>query len=175
VVFIFNKSLRLRKDPTQMSGTEILPNLWLTDKNVALDPNFIRLRRIQLVINCTKDVGIAKVSGIRTQRIPVNDSLQYHDVLSLYQYLPRITTIMGQAYQKRIPMLVHCYAGRQRAATVVASFLMRYMGMDWPNAVKTIQSKRPAAFRPGINFAQALKSWNQQYGSGRSDTLLGSN
>lgn len=154
-----------------MSGTEILPNLWLTDKNVALDANFIRQRRIQVVINCTKDQPYAKVTGLKCHRIPVNDSLQYHDTVNLYQYLPKITAIMGKYYSKQIPILVHCYAGRQRAATVVAAFIMRFIGMDWSNAVKMIQTKRPSAFRPGINFAQALKSFNQQYGAGRADKL----
>ena len=154
-----------------MSVSEILPNFWLSDKNIALSTNFIKNHRIQVVINCTKDLPFAKVSGLTCHRIPVNDSLQYHDTVNLYQYLPKITALMGKYYSKRIPILVHCYAGRQRAATVVAAFLMRYMGINWKNAVKMIQTKRPSAFRPGINFAQALRSFNQQYGNGNVDKL----
>ena len=161
----------LKRNTLQMSGTEILPNLWLTDKNVAINQKFLKSKKIQVVINCTKEQPFSQIGGMTQHRIPVSDTLQYDDTVNLYQYLPKITSLMGQYYQRRVPMLVHCYAGRQRAATVMAAFLMRYLGMDWTNAVKIIQTKRASAFTPGINFAQALKSWNHQYGSGRADSF----
>jgi protein-tyrosine phosphatase len=154
-----------------MSATEMLPNLWITDVKMALNQRFLRDNQIEVAINCTKDRPFSSKEGLVCHRLPINDTGQYHDTVNLYQYLPKITSVLGKYYYQRQPIIVYCEDGRQRAPTVIAAFIMRFLGMDWPNAVKMIQSKRGSSFNPEINFAEALKSFNHLYGSGKVDKL----
>ena len=57
-------------------------------------------------------------------------------------------------------MIVHCYAGKQRSASVIAAFLINFLNIDWRKSVALIQSKKPSSFRPGINFAHALQKYS---------------
>jgi len=61
--------------------------------------------------------------------------------------------------KNKAAILVHCYAGAQRSATVVAAYLMKYCDdkHDWQNAVNYIKAKRDIAFYPETNFQKALE------------------
>lgn len=48
------------------------------------------------------------------------------------------------------PVLVQCHAGRSRSVVVVASYLMRRLGIDVPTALARVASKREIAISPGL-------------------------
>ena len=55
---------------------------------------------------------------------------------------------------------IHCHAGMQRSACVVAAYLIRYYKMTPQEAVYFIRSKRPIAFTPFINFQKSLDNYH---------------
>jgi protein-tyrosine phosphatase len=137
---------------------EIIPHLWLGNRAISKNANFFKQKDISLVINCSKDIPntFEKNPNIRYIRIPIDDYLQVEDFITLYKYmLPVIQIIHAYRIQKK-NVLVHCFAGMQRSASVVAGYLMYYFQMDLPTAVHYIQSKRVIAFRPQINFLDTL-------------------
>lgn len=55
-------------------------------------------------------------------------------------------------------VVVHCFAGQQRSAAVVAAYLMKIQGFTPEQAVEFIKSKKPDAFLGGVHFMDSLKA-----------------
>ena len=70
--------------------------------------------------------------------------------------LPKMINLLHLAYLYSIPTIVFCFKGRQRSATLIAAFLIKYTNISWKNSIKIIQTKKPLAFKPQINFAKSL-------------------
>ena len=58
-------------------------------------------------------------------------------------------------------VLVHCYAGVSRSATVVIAYLMRKRGLSYPEAFGHVQTRR-AVVRPNYGFVQQLLDFSQR-------------
>jgi protein-tyrosine phosphatase len=52
---------------------------------------------------------------------------------------------------------VHCHAGRQRSAAVIAAYIMKYEGLDLTETIRYMRSRKPDVFRPNINFLPVLQ------------------
>lgn len=136
---------------------EILPGLWLGNRVAALDPKFLREKRIQAVFNCTKDIPFIESTPLKV-RIPVDDNLQPTEIRNLElwstQFVPKVKAALLKG-----PVLVHCHAGMQRSAAVVAMLLIHMLHVDTDTAIKYIQFRRPIAFRPAVNFLDAIRGY----------------
>ena len=139
---------------------EILPNLWLSGYKYACKKSFLEEKGIRLIINCSTNIEFAKdIPNIKKIRIPVNDSLQENDIDLLTIYLPKTTLILAKYFKNMEPVIVHCYAGKQRSATVIAAFLMSITKLEPRTIIALIQSKKRNAFRPCINFSKSLNEY----------------
>ena len=143
-----------------MSVTEILPNLWIGNKNIVNDSEFKRRYNIQCVINCTKTIPL--YGSQYNYRIPVDDDLSRYMNDVMLAYLPKVLDIMYNYLKMRKGVLVHCHAGMQRSACVVAAYIMKWGKLDLKMAVKMIQTKRKICFTPSINFKSTLKRWENK-------------
>ena len=142
-------------------ATEIIPGLWIGNHIIANNYDFYKQKKISLVINCTKDLNFVSSEKhnsiqLRNIRIPVDDDLSSEQTDLLYKYLSKITLYIHQSLSKYKNILVHCYAGQQRSATVVCAYLMRYTKLPYKKVVSMIKSKRKQCFYPEINFEDAL-------------------
>ena len=139
---------------------EILPNLWLSGHKYAKNKGFLRSKNIKLIINCSTNIDFVDgLDDIKKIRIPVNDSLQEKDIQLLTKYLPKTSLLIEKYFNNLDPVLVHCYAGKQRSATVITSFIMKQTNLDIKMLIALIQMKKSNAFRPCINFMQSLKDY----------------
>lgn len=76
----------------------------------------------------------------------------------------KVVPIIHKYIQEGHNVLVHCVAGVQRSASIVAMYLMKYYGFNLEDSVKFIRSRRPVSFygylnpsgKININFYQAL-------------------
>ncbi|XP_027332497.1 dual specificity protein phosphatase 1-like isoform X2 [Abrus precatorius] len=57
-------------------------------------------------------------------------------------------------------VLVHCFAGRSRSVTVIVAYLMKTRGMCFSEALRYVESKRPAA-SPNRGFIDQLKDFEK--------------
>ena len=72
--------------------------------------------------------------------------------------LPQYVEIIDKSLTENKPVLVHCYAGRQRSASLIAAYLIYKYNYTLDEAYKLIISKRPQAFHygKGFNFNKSL-------------------
>lgn len=140
---------------------EIIPRLWISNRETALNENWLTRYRIDAVFNCTKQVPFHSVVPYQF-RIPVDDNLQPIEIKNMEAWAPEIAYRIFEQYKAGRRILVHCHAGIQRSATAVAFFLLVYTGRPLVQVMYMIQNRRRIAFRPTPNFALALRSFEEQ-------------
>lgn len=171
-------------------------SLWLGNYKSALDPVFLLDNNISVIINVSVDIpyiyeildkdkhGLSKLESFR---IPVYDSLLEHDIIIMEQYLSTVLPyILKKLLSERKNVLIHCAAGAQRSAAVVAGLLfvlvdngiltdltgiltlknkdIEIKNVDdksqlMKNIIDYIMYKRPRAFSYGfrVNFKKSLE------------------
>ena len=112
-----------------------------------------------LVINCTKD--LEKLTA-NTHRISIDDQQKSEDTISLNKVIIEVIKIINNHLKNNGNVVVHCLAGRQRSAAVVACYLIKYHDMTEYQAIdyiKSIKSKKRDSFFSQVNFINTLKHW----------------
>ncbi len=139
------------------NATEILPGLWLGDIKASLDTAFLKDKQIQCVINCTDRHPFADDPIVKIKyRLPVKDNLDINEITKLYQSLDDLCDHI-KSHIVSCNVLIHCYAGKQRSATVIIAYLMKHGKMDLSSALIAVKSKKPDVFEPQFNFEPALQ------------------
>lgn len=157
---------------------QILPGLWLGDITSAHDINFLKKQNISVIINCTKDIPFTNHLDVYKYRLPVDDSLKNEDIIKMTESLHNVLEFLNYTYTgKTRNVLVHCFAGMQRSAIVVAAFLYRLRQVETDNdnnfghyylkqqntkwAFNYIIAKRKQAFAGGkyINFKKSFENY----------------
>lgn len=133
----------------------IIPRLYLGDHVSATDEKWLKENNITVVFNCTKNHEFAS-SISHKYRVPIDDSLMEEDLKKLGYWSFEIVYKLLQEYKSGKSILVHCHAGRQRSAAVVAMFLLFLTKKPIDDVIKFIQSKRPIAFTPYPNFISSI-------------------
>ena len=136
-----------------MSANEIITNLWLG--NIRDSRNLEFINSVDIVINCSKKIPFLN-NKKKCIRIPVDDNLEKEEIMNMYRYYPKITEIMHSYLIKNKIVFIHCYAGKQRSASIVVAYIMRYLGINLKNAIRLLESKRGIVFTPLVNFENAL-------------------
>jgi protein-tyrosine phosphatase len=135
----------------------ILPRLWLGNKKAAHDTDFLRSQKISMVINCSKDIEFVAAPGVQLRmRVPVHDNLQAVEIQNLARWSPEIIYKIVHAWNQGHTILIHCYAGVQRSAAVMAMTLIALRQMTSDSAIKFIRACRPIAFFPAVNFIASI-------------------
>lgn len=143
---------------------EILPGLWLGDRQASVDDVFLKENRIQVVFNCTKDLPFSPL--IKKQyRVPVHDNLEEEEIHNMERWSKEIVYHLLSEYKSGNAILVHCMAGRQRSAAVVAMALIAYLNIHALDAYQYIKDRRPVAFHPRANFGRAIDYFDRIYHS----------
>lgn len=107
------------------------------------------------VINCTKDLPTVKTKY--GTRLYVDDSPASVDTMT--ENLPLMVKYIEDA-PPSTKVLVHCFAGQQRSAIVVAAYLMKTMGLSAQEAIDYVKSKKPDAFAGGVHFMESLVKYD---------------
>jgi len=140
------------------TANEIFTNLWLGDIRDSRNSEFIN--SIDVVINCTKNLPFINNSK-KSIRVSVEDNLEKEEIASLYKYLEPITKFIHVQLVNNKKVFVHCYAGKQRSASVVCAYLMKFMDLSYKESTGLIKSKRYHIFTPLPNFDAALRIWEK--------------
>jgi protein-tyrosine phosphatase len=146
-----------------ISADEILPGLWLGNRAVSQSEEFMRQNNISVIVNATKDIP-SKFLGRRFyMRIPVDDPgalspahmPHNDDIKYMKAVMPLVVDFILRARSQGKNVLVHCHAGAQRSAIIVAAYLLhRGHARSVPEAIRHVIQKRSIAFFSGqsVNF-----------------------
>lgn len=137
------------------NADEILPGLWLGNSQASQDEVFLRTHNIDTVFNCTKNLPFHPNIHNRF-RVPVDDNLQEVEIRNLELWSYEVIYKLIREMKKGKPVLVHCAAGMQRSAAVVAMYLIATQRMNWDQAYRHIKQRRAIAFVPMANFEKSI-------------------
>lgn len=150
-----------RKLPTvngsYFPAKEITKNLWIGSEGDSADGAFFQRHNIGLVVNATGNIPIKVPADVQSYRVPVDDDPKENDVM--LRHLPVVVLMMDDVLSHGKGVLVHCRAGMQRSAAVVAGYLMWKRGLTANKAFDYINRKKTETFWPVPTFERALRAW----------------
>lgn len=139
----------------------IIPGLWLGNRKASMDENFLKKNNIECVFNCTKDQPFHSQIK-RRYRVPVDDNLRQEEIRNMELWSYEIVYKLTKEH-KQGNVLVHCHAGMQRSAAVVAMYLIANYNMKKENVIPFIREKRSIAFWPFANFEKSIQGFQDAY------------
>lgn len=135
-------------------ATQILNGLWLG--NIIDSKNLEFLEGIDIIINASTDIPFVS-NKTKNIRVNVKDNLEKEQIIKLYTYLDNITEFIYNSLMDNKKIFVHCYAGKQRSATIVCAYIMKYLNLSYKSSTELMKSKRVVVFTPLPNFDDALR------------------
>lgn len=122
----------------------IMENIWLGNSSVAQDFNFMVSKKINTIINITKDISnYFDFIDYVNYFIRDDDACQ----INLFYVMEQGAKIINDVVSNKKTILVHCKRGHHRSACVVAFYLMKYHNISLICAISLIKNIRPTAFR----------------------------
>ena len=141
---------------------EIVPGIWLGNKRASENEKWLKDKNITVVFNATKDIPFS--TSIKKQyRIPVDDNLQPEEIRNMTLWSHEAVYKVIYEHNRDQNILIHCAAGMQRSATIIAMYLIATRGLTWQQAITYTQSIRPIAFRPSANFKESIIEFDKSY------------
>lgn len=137
---------------------EIVRNLWIGSAGDARSNAFYKRHNIRLVVNAT--ANIPAKSSVEVIRVPVNDHPDENQ--TMLDHFPIVVVAIDDVLRYGNGVLVHCRAGMQRSAAVVAAYLMWKRGMSADQAFEFINRRKHETFWPVPTFEPALRAWEKQ-------------
>ena len=140
---------------------EILPGLWLGNIVASQSGEFLEQKGIKAVFNCTKNIPFYE--GHRSlYRVPVDDNLENGEIRNMELWSFEAVYKLRLEHKKG-PVLVHCHAGMQRSAAVIAMMLIAVFNKTTDNAILYIRERRAIAFFPSANFDKAIRGFEAYF------------
>ena len=101
----------------------IAPRLWLGNRKAAADGEFLQKHNVTTVFNCTKTLPFHD-GVLRKYRVPVDDNLEPAEIKNMETCAPEAVYKVIAEYNRGETILIHCQAGMQRSAALMAMVLI---------------------------------------------------
>jgi predicted protein tyrosine phosphatase len=144
------------------NANEILPGLWLGNKAASEDLEWQKAHKITVVFNATKTLPFVNKEA-KQYRIPVDDNLEPREIDNMSSWAAEATYKVVHEYKVGNNILIHCHAGMQRSAALMAMVLIALTQKPHEQVISYIREKRPVAFFPYINFKKSILSFEDEF------------
>ncbi|XP_012270303.1 dual specificity protein phosphatase MPK-4 [Orussus abietinus] len=156
---IANKMIREDFDAGPTSCDEIVQGLFLGNLTAATDVEWLKETKITHILtvdSCPLPRKIQVLPDlilkyIQVTDMPREDLLTYFD--DSYQFIQNALESGGR-------ILVHCYFGVSRSATIVIAYIMKKQGISYYSAFETVKTKR-CFVGPNPGFEAQLKLYRE--------------
>jgi hypothetical protein len=132
---------------------EILDGLYLASFNDVERRG--REARNYFIVNCSRDLPMLSANGVR---LAIDDAPDENE--RMLKFFPGATRLIRERLAAGDEVIVHCWAGQQRSAAVMAAYLMRYGHMSKEDAMRHVKRCKSDAFSWGATFDPALDVWD---------------
>lgn len=141
------------------TANEIFYNLWLGDIRDSRNKSFIS--DMDVIINCTTNLPYLDENK-ECYRVSVEDNLEKNEIINLYKLFDPTINYIHEKLRQQKKVFVHCYAGKQRSASVVCAYMMKYLKLNFEEAAQLLITKRCHIFTPQCNFEAALRVFDKK-------------
>ena len=139
----------------QIYGDKILDGLYLGGLRSAQTRLIYDTLGIKAVVTCGRKMRV-NTEGIEHLSIQVEDLEEQ----SMQPYFEQVSAFIAEQIQ-RGAVLVHCFAGLSRSATMVTAYLMSHRGMRLDDAIAHVIAARPAV-HPNPGFVRELVAYDKR-------------
>jgi protein tyrosine phosphatase len=140
-------------------ANEIIPNLWLGNRQSPIEIDNLKKNNIKLIINCSKDIIYDTDINIQVVRLAIHDMDSEESNTILGEKIENLTYLINIYLNNNFGVLIHCYAGIQRSATVVLCYLLKYKDMSLDMAKAIMKQNRDIVFYPYPTFDNFINNY----------------
>ena len=135
------------------SISPITNNIYLSGIFGANNLNKLKEYNITYIINCTKN-KLPNIQNITYMNIPIDDTSSQN----IEQYFDSSYNFIENAVNTNNNILVHCFAGRSRSASILIAYFMKKNNWSYDLAYQYLKEKRQI-INPNKFFINALKEY----------------
>jgi len=146
--------------PKYYPAKQIIPGLWIGSEGDSQDRSFFRQHNIGMIVNCSNTIPFKSTPGVEEYRVPIDDDPSNNGII--LSHFPVVVRAIDAVLSRGKSVLVHCRAGMQRSASVVAAYLMFKHHMSARDAKRAIKDIKNETFWPVPTFDKALASYEKQ-------------
>jgi len=123
--------------------TTIIPNLYVSNIDIAIDNNFLINKNITLIINLCQNIN----NNDLNKSISYKKDVKIHNVNYLnHNNTNKLISIIYDYIQKNLKVLVFCETGYEKSDILVTCFLCKYTKLNKKNVINCIKSKNDLFF-----------------------------
>jgi len=141
--------------------SQITDNIYLSGVLGANDKKSLDKNNITEIINCTKNIPNYFENKLNSHnvpynylRIPVDDTMGQN----IEQYFNITFDTIDKSIKDNKKILIHCFAGISRSATILIAYFMKKNNWDYTTAYNLIKSKR-SIIKPNRDFIKNLNNF----------------
>lgn len=136
----------------------IMPNLYLGNINAANDIDFLQKNQINSIVNCSNEIEFHEYFNDKQKfRLLIDDNKEPENIKKIKENIFDALKFIDNEINKKHVILVHCYYGLMRSATVIAAYLIVKYKMSVNDAVNFLKKKNKIIFNSSYNFIEILE------------------
>ena len=146
--------------------SRIIANLYLGDVHDAANHKLLESLDVRCILIIAKEIPPFHSRGFIYMKINAYEDSQFDLKKHFREILPFIHLQLDKG-----GVLVHCYDGVSRSASVVVGYLMRFRNMSFQKALDFVKAKRP--IQPNEQFCRQLNLFEQELKKSNQSQVLG--
>ena len=133
----------------------IIDNIYLGNVHAADDEDYLKSYNITTVINCAVELysSYKDLKFLELRMYDYNDEPLFPKFEIAYEFIK---------LNNKGNILIHCFEGKSRSASLVVFYLMKEKGWDYDKCFKYMKEKRPIVY-PTSGFEQQLRQYYDKY------------
>ncbi|KAK4372468.1 hypothetical protein RND71_007852 [Anisodus tanguticus] len=145
------KIIREDKDPCTIEE-----GLYLGSFGAANNKNALKSLNLTHILTIARDINPPYPNEFVYKVLAVHDRVD----VNISHYFEECFDFIEEAKRQGGGVLVHCFAGKSRSATIVIAYLMKKHGMSQSEAFQFVKSKRPVV-SPNASFMTQLENYDK--------------
>ena len=139
---------------------ELIPGLWIGNRNSANDYNLFKKNNIKCTINSENDLQFLLNREQQYENNVINSSF---NIKKTVKYLNETSDFIHSNLEKLNHILVYCNTGLQFAPTIALAFLIKYSRVNKTTAINYLITKNESIFRDILLLDNSINLFSKMY------------